>query len=212
MSFGLVAAGVLQALATAMEGPRMKLNSSLAKPHHLNAPRWPRRTCRRSCWSVVPRASPAFRRCSPSSLTAGPCPIACFFWGGGGLSVCLFVCRWQAVATFVSRRLPSFHLQPVLYSSHSPSQHPTHTHTHTHHARSELNKSINPDEAVAYGAAVQGSILSGQGNEQTKELLLLDVTPLSLGVDTGALFAAIGNAESGGGSCVHGAVWMAVLL
>ncbi|OAY44054.1 luminal-binding protein 5 [Manihot esculenta] len=48
----------------------------------------------------------------------------------------------------------------------------------------ELNKGINPDEAVAYGAAVQGGILSGEGGEETKGLLLLDVTPLSLGIET----------------------------
>merc|ERR1711966_526858 len=48
----------------------------------------------------------------------------------------------------------------------------------------EPNKGINPDEAVTFGAAVQGGILSGEGGKETQDLLLLDVAPLSMGIET----------------------------
>jgi heat shock protein 1/8 len=48
----------------------------------------------------------------------------------------------------------------------------------------QLNKSINPDEAVAYGAAIQAANMVGMGNEKVQQIVLLDVTPLSLGVST----------------------------
>merc|ERR1712054_8188 len=48
----------------------------------------------------------------------------------------------------------------------------------------EPSKGVTPDEAVAYGAAVQGGILSGEGGETTSDILLLDIAPLSLGIET----------------------------
>ena len=48
-----------------------------------------------------------------------------------------------------------------------------------------LNKSVNPDEAVAYGASIEGAIISKSDTSgKTKEILLLDVLPLSLGIET----------------------------
>merc|ERR1719421_1615217 len=48
----------------------------------------------------------------------------------------------------------------------------------------EPNKGVNPDEAVAYGAAVQGGVLSGEGGDEANSILLLDVCPLSMGIET----------------------------
>jgi heat shock 70kDa protein 1/2/6/8 len=48
----------------------------------------------------------------------------------------------------------------------------------------ELCKSINPDEAVAYGASLQAAKLSGHGNDEVLDLVIVDVTPLSLGIET----------------------------
>ncbi|KAL0004085.1 hypothetical protein SO802_011646 [Lithocarpus litseifolius] len=50
--------------------------------------------------------------------------------------------------------------------------------------RKELYKSINPDEAVAYGATVQAAILTGMGNDKIQDIVLSDVTPMSLGIET----------------------------
>jgi len=46
-----------------------------------------------------------------------------------------------------------------------------------------LNKSIHPDEAVAFGATVQSAIINGEGSEAVEDLLLLDIVPISQGIE-----------------------------
>ena len=48
----------------------------------------------------------------------------------------------------------------------------------------ELNRSINPDDAIVYGAAIQAAVLSGDSSDALKDVLLIDVAPLSLGIET----------------------------
>jgi len=48
----------------------------------------------------------------------------------------------------------------------------------------EPNTGINPDEAVAFGAAVQGGIICGDTSEATKDIVIIDATPLTLGIET----------------------------
>merc|ERR1719247_2486113 len=56
----------------------------------------------------------------------------------------------------------------------------------------EPNRSVDPDEAVAYGAAVQAGVLSGERDKKIQDMLLLDVTPLTLGIETtGGVMAQI---------------------
>lgn len=61
--------------------------------------------------------------------------------------------------------------------------------------KKKLCNTINPDEAVAYGAAVQGAILSGVSDPATKDIVLVDVAPLSLGIEV--RFCYITDASGG---------------
>jgi L1 cell adhesion molecule like protein len=74
-------------------------------------------------------------------------------------------------------------LKPVLVGGSTSITHTTKLVSHVFNGE-ESNRSINADEAVAYGAAVQAAILSGDTPEKTQDFLLLDVAPLSFGIQS----------------------------
>ena len=104
-------------------------------------------------------------------------------WGWGGRSSCRLRCRGRSARLCRRKHIRLIHdIVLVGGSTRIPKIQKL---LQDFFIGKDLNKSINPDEAVAYGAAVQAAILSGDKSDEVQDLVLLDAVPLSMGIEMG---------------------------